>query len=60
MTKADEKILGYLTPVNEQQLLKYGNDTYFCGISKHLKNDWKNSCIEKVKNWVEKMVGDLK
>lgn len=57
MTKSDEKILSYLVPATEQQLLIYGNDTYFCGISKHLKNDWKESCIEKVKNWVEKNGG---
>ena len=57
MTKTDEKILSYLTPSTDKQLLTYGNDTYFCGISKHLKNDWKYSCIEKVKLWVEKHGG---
>lgn len=57
MTKADEKILSYLTPSTDKQLLTYGNDTYFCGISKHLKNEWKDSCIEKVKAWVEKHGG---
>ena len=57
MTKTDEKILSYLTPSTDKQLLTYGNDTYFCGISKHLKNDWKENCIEKVKNWVEKNGG---
>lgn len=57
MTKADEKILSYLTPTTDKQLLFYGNDTYFCGCSKHLKNEWKYSCLEKVKEWVEKNGG---
>ena len=57
MTKADEKILAYLTPTTDNQLLSYGNDTYFCGCSKHLKSEWKHSCLEKVKEWVEKNGG---
>lgn len=36
MTKTDERILSYLTPTTDAQLLTYGNDTYFCGGSKHL------------------------
>ena len=57
LTKTDEKILAYLTPTTDKQLLKYGHDTYFCGCSKHLKNEYKESCIEKVKAWVEKNGG---
>lgn len=57
MTKTDEKILSYLSPSTDNQLLLYGNDTYFCGGSKHLKRDYIESRIIRVKNWVEKNGG---
>lgn len=57
MKKIDLKMLSYLTPATEAQLLKYGNDTYFCGCSKYLAWKYKDSCIEKVRAWVERNGG---
>ncbi len=54
MTKTEQKILSYLTPSTDTQLLRYGNDTYFCGCSKYLDSSFRfGGCIEKVRVWVE-------
>lgn len=60
MTKNDLKMLSYLTPATDTQFLRYGIDTYFCGCSKYLAGEYRDSCIEKVRAWVEKNGGRFK
>ena len=60
MRKIDQKMLSYLTLSTDAQLLKYGSDTYFCGCSKYLAYKYKDSCIKKVRTWVEKNGGKFK
>lgn len=53
-------MLSYLTPATDTQFLRYGIDTYFCGCSKYLAGEYRDSCIEKVRAWVEKNGGRFK
>ena len=53
MRKIDEQILKYLTPCEINHVLWYGNDTYYCGGSKHLSKRILDSRIEKTSHWVK-------
>lgn len=60
LTKTDSTILSYLTPCTDEQLIKFGSDSYFCFASKHLRRDCLASRVNKVKTWTEKNGGTFK
>ncbi len=60
LTKTDLTILSWLIPCTDEQLIKYGSDSYFCFASKHLRRSDLASRVNKVKTWVEKNGGTFK
>lgn len=57
MKKVDIQMLQYLTPCNIDHLIIYGNDTYYCGGSKHLSKQSLEARVEKVSKWVQRNGG---
>lgn len=57
MYKVDKKILYYIKPCEIRHVMKYGNDTYYCGGSKHLSKNALDSRIENTSSWVKRNGG---
>lgn len=60
MTNVDKYMLSHLTPATDNEVLKYGSDAYFCGCSKHLRNEWKRTFVNHVEAWVVRNGGKFK